>query len=132
MKKQLLLTAFLLVAALTSAQYNNSIRIEPLLLTDTTSIGQKIVLPQFEQFEVKMSKVTIPVGQQTGWHQHELPVFAYIIEGELTVELKDRKAVVFKKNDSFAEVIQTQHNGVNRGTTDVVLIAFYMGGKVKE
>jgi len=113
------------------AQYNKDVVLEPILKTDTTSIGQKIVYPNFANDEVSIVKVTLPPGKSTGWHKHTFPVFAYIMQGTLTVEIENRKSIQFSANSSFSEVINTLHNGINNGTDDVVLIAFFMGEKGK-
>jgi quercetin dioxygenase-like cupin family protein len=113
------------------AQYNNGIIIETVLKTDTTSIGQKIIYPNFQNYEVTISKITIASGQSTGWHKHTFPVFAYILKGNLTVELENNKTMQFPENSSFAEVLETFHNGINKGKENVVLIAFFLGEKGK-
>jgi quercetin dioxygenase-like cupin family protein len=113
------------------AQYNKEIKVETLLKTDTTSIGQKIVYPNFPSDEVTISKVTIPSGKSTGWHKHTIPVFAYVLKGNLTVELENKQLKQFPENTTFSEVINTFHNGINNGKVDVVLIAFYIGEKGK-
>ena len=66
-----------------------------------------------------------------GWHKHETPVFAYVLKGNLTVELEDDKTMLFPENSSFAEVINTFHNGMNQGNESVILIAFFLGEKGK-
>jgi quercetin dioxygenase-like cupin family protein len=130
MKKMLLLISVCL-SILVNAQYDSSIRLEPLLKTDTTSIGQKIQYPAFENAEVSISKITIPPGASTGWHLHTFPVFAYVEKGTLTVDVKGNKTLVFSKGQSFSEVINVLHNGSNRGTEDVVLFAVFLGEKGK-
>jgi quercetin dioxygenase-like cupin family protein len=114
-----------------SAQYNKDVEIKIILKTDTTSIGQKILYPDFKNDEVTMAKVTIPPGKSTGWHKHVFPVFGYVIQGTLTVEIENRKPVQYPVNSAFSEVINTLHNGVNNGNEDVILIAFFMGEKGK-
>lgn len=114
------------------AQYSKGIRIEPVLKTDTTTLGQKIIYPQFKESEITISKITIPPGESTGWHKHEFPVFAYVLKGVLTIETENNKMMRFSENASFAEVVNTFHNGINKGDEDVVLIAFFMGGKGKD
>src|ERR1035437_697903 len=114
-----------------SAQYNKDVEIKIILKTDTTSIGQKILYPDFKNDEVTMAKVTIPPGKSTGWHKHVFPVFGYVIQGTLTVEIENRKPVQYPVNSSFSEVINTLHNGVNNGKEDLILIAFFMGEKGK-
>ncbi len=120
-----------LICVSVDAQYNEGVRLEPILKTDTTSIGQRIVYPSFASDEVSVLKVTIPPGASTGWHKHVFPVFGYMIKGTLTVETKNGKSNEFTVGQAFSEVIDTLHNGVNNGKEDVVLIAFFMGEKGK-
>ena len=114
-----------------NAQYNKGVVLETILKTDTTSIGQKIVYPDFKNDEVSIVKVILPPGKSTGWHKHVFPVFAYVLQGTLTVEVENRKTMQFPVNSSFSEVLNTLHNGVNNGNEDVILIAFFMGEKGK-
>jgi len=113
------------------AQYNKGVVLETLLKTDTSSIGQKIVYPDFVNDEVSIVKVIIPPGKSTGWHRHGFPVFAYVIQGTLTIEVENHKTMQFQAGTSFPEVINTLHNGINNGKEDVILIAFFMGEKGK-
>lgn len=113
------------------AQYKPGIKLDKLLKTDSTSIGQKIIYPVTDSAEVTMVKVTIPPGKSTGWHLHNVPVFAYVLQGTLTVKLESGKTLDFPTNSTFAEVINLLHNGTNNGTDDLVLIAVYMGVKGK-
>ena len=130
--KKLILTAYIFIFSVHAyAQYDKDIIIEPLLKADTTSIGQKISYPQSQDAEVTILKVTIPPGRSTGWHKHEVPVFAYVLKGTLTVEMENGKVFQFPENSSFSEVQNTFHNGINKGSENVVLIAFYMGEKGK-
>lgn len=132
MKKALLSLLIVCIFCLPGcAQYQSEILVETLLKTDTTVIGQKIIYPQFENDEVTMSKVTIPQGKSTGWHKHSIPVFAYVLQGTLTVELENGTINTFSKNKGFSEVINTYHNGTNLEAQDVILIAFYLGEKGK-
>ena len=131
MKRVTLTIIALCICFVLKAQYNNEIKVESLLKTDTTSIGQKIIYPNFQSDEVTIAKVTIPPGKSTGWHKHTIPVFAYVLKGNLTVEIENKQTKQFPENTTFSEVINTFHNGINNGKVDVVLIAFYMGEKGK-
>lgn len=124
-----LTTIVIFLCLIGKSQYNREIKIETLLKTDTTSIGQRILYPNFKDDEVTISKITIPPGKSTGWHKHEVPVFAYVLQGTLTVEVENHKTLRFSEHSYFAEVINTFHNGTNREKEDVVLIAYYLGGK---
>ncbi|OIR04983.1 cupin domain protein [mine drainage metagenome] len=130
--KIILATFLLLFVSFTAkAQYSKDVLIEPVIKTDTTSIGQKIIYPNFLNDEVTILKVTIPPGKSTGWHKHLFPVFAYVMKGTLTVAIENNKTLQLHEGSSFAEVINTFHNGSNNGNENVVLIAFYMGEKGK-
>ena len=130
-RRIILLFAVVSIYFTVKSQYNKELILEPILKTDTTSIGQKIVYPSFANDEVTMLKITIPSGKSTGWHKHTFPVFAYVLQGTLTIEMEKRKALKFLPNTSFSEVINTFHNGINNGKENVVLIAFFIGEKGK-
>ena len=127
----LLLQVSVFLHASSQATYNKGLIVEQLLKTDTTALGQKIVYPVFQDDEITILKITVPPGESTGWHKHIIPVFAYVLEGTLTVELKENKTITLTTNSTFSEVRNTYHNGINKGTENVVLIAFYMGEKGK-
>lgn len=129
MKKYYFILLFCLIAIGLQAQYQDGVKVEKLLQTDTTVIGQKIAYPTFPNAEVTMCKVTIPPGKQTGWHKHEIPVFAYVVKGDLTVQLENGQEFRYSTNTTISEVFDTFHNGYNAEKEDVVLIAFYLGGK---
>jgi len=128
MKKVILVITAILISFVAASQYNNGITIQTVLKTDTTTIGQKIRYPQFENDQVTIAKVTLPPGESTGWHKHEIPVFAYVLKGTLTVEIENGKMMQFPENSSFSEVLNTFHNGSNKGNEELVLLAFYLGG----
>jgi quercetin dioxygenase-like cupin family protein len=129
MKKHFLALIFLIFLGLTAKSQYSGLIIKELLKTDTTSIGQKITYPEFADPAVTMLKITIPPGKSTGWHKHNIPVFAYVVKGTLTVELEDHREMKFKEESTFAEMRDTYHNGKNMEDSDLVLIAIYMGGK---
>lgn len=125
----LLFTFFFLTLLPAQQAYNKGVKVETMLKTDTTAIGQKIVFPSSANDEVTIAKVTLPPGTSTGWHKHARPVFAYVVSGVLKVRMQNGKVNEFLPSSTFAEMINTLHEGFNDTTTDVVLIAFYLGEK---
>jgi quercetin dioxygenase-like cupin family protein len=121
----------ILICLIAKSQYQGDLIVEQLLKTDTTRAGQGFVYPDPINDEITISKITILPGQSTGWHKHEYPVFAYVLKGNLTVELEDGQSIHFPENSTFAEIINTFHNGFNRGDEPVILLAFYLGEKGK-
>ena len=80
-----LFTFFFLTLLPAQQAYNKGVKVETLLKTDTTAIGQKIVFPSSANDEVTIAKVILPPGTSTGWHKHARPVFAYVVSGVLKV-----------------------------------------------
>lgn len=131
MKRCFLFFVALTAVLIAGAQYSGDIKIERLLKTDTTGAGQPIDYPNIANEEVSILKVTIPPGKSTGWHKHLFPVFAYVLQGTVTVQQEHGKKVRFSKNESIAESVNMYHIGTNEGKKPVVLIVFYMGEKDK-
>ena len=75
-----------------------------------------------------MLKITLPPGTSTGWHRHQIPLFAYILQGVLTVEHENGTYKQFEAGTAVAEMLDTFHQGINNGTEPVILIALYLGG----
>ena len=132
MKAYILPTILVMFCLYGKAQnYNNGVSVEIVQKTDTTSIGQQFVLPNLQNMEVTMAKVTLQPGKSTGWHKHNFAVFAYIAKGHLTVNFENGKTLQFAENSSIAEVVNTYHNGTNNGNEDAVLYVYYLGEKGK-
>ena len=115
-------------AALAENLYQNLLT--PLLQTGETSIGQPIVYPQGTP-NITAALVTMPPGRETGWHIHAVPLFAYVLEGELTVDYGEKGKKVYKAGQALVEALGTAHNGKNTGQVPMRLLAFYAGEKGK-
>jgi quercetin dioxygenase-like cupin family protein len=100
----------------------------PLLSTGTTIIGEPIAYPSGTP-KVTAAIVTVPPGKETGWHTHQVPLFAEILQGELTVDYGSKGVKTYKTGDSLLEAMNWPHNGMNKGTVPVKLLAVYMGAE---
>lgn len=125
----MLIGLLLTVPAEFSADYNSGVTAKVLTKTTVTGNGQKISYPQTEKAEVTAMTVEMAPGAETGWHKHPVPVYAYVVSGNLTVELEDRKQLAFKAGDAIIEVVNTLHNGRNSGSEPVRLAVFYLGAE---
>ena len=99
----------------------------PLLQGGQDILGASVEYPDGPA-NVTASIVTLPPGGETGWHEHEVPLFAHILEGELTVDYGTRGKKTYRAGDSFLEAMNWPHNGTSTGTVTMKLIAVYMGG----
>jgi Uncharacterized conserved protein, contains double-stranded beta-helix domain len=110
-----------------AAAYSSGVTTKILLQTQTDGAGAKLVYPTNAPAEVTAVFVEVAPGRQTNWHRHPVPCFAYMLEGELTVETADGEKKVFKAGDALAEVVDILHNGINAGPAPVRLVLFVIG-----
>lgn len=126
----LCLMGLLLIAASPfAADYNSGVSAKVLKKTSVTSNGQKITYPLTDKAEVTAMTVDLAPGAETGWHQHPVPVYAYVVSGTLSVELEDGQVFSFATGDAVIEVVNTLHNGKNQGSEPVKLAVFYLGAE---
>ena len=109
-----------------SSEFNERIQSQENLSTTKTWDGAPIHYPSGTA-KVTGAIHTIPPGVETGWHLHPVPCFAFVLEGELVVELKDGRTKNLKAGDILAEVIGTLHNGKNTGKVPLKIAIFYIG-----
>lgn len=125
------LTALLAVATQSIAEDQASRQYQnlptPLLHSGEDILGTPFGYPDGPA-KVTAAIVTLPPGGETGWHEHEVPLFAYVLEGELTVDYGTRGKRTFKAGDSLLEAVRWPHNGTNTGDVPMRLLAVYMGG----
>jgi quercetin dioxygenase-like cupin family protein len=100
----------------------------PLLSTGTNVVGETIVYPS-GQAHVTASIVTLAPGERTVVHKHGVPMFAYILEGEITVDYGDKGKRTYRPGDALMEAMDVAHFGENTGTQPMRLVAVYMGAK---
>jgi quercetin dioxygenase-like cupin family protein len=99
-----------------------------LLDTTKTIIGRQITYPAGTA-KVSASIITLKPGDERGWHEHQVPLFGYVLDGELTIDFGKLGTKVFRKGDAFVEALNTAHNGRNLGKEDVRLLAVFMGAE---
>ena len=102
--------------------------VTPLLDSGTTIIGDRIAYPPGTA-KITAAIVTVPPGGETGWHTHAVPLYAYMLDGSLTVDYGDKGTRTYNSGDSVLEAINWPHNGRNLGTVPVRLLAVYMGAE---
>lgn len=107
--------------------YNRAVKSKVVLIARTTADGRAIAYPVTTQPEVTVLTVELPPGAATGWHKHQVPVYAYLLAGTLNVELENGKTFSYQAGDAVVEVVGVYHNGINRGSEPVRLVVVYTG-----
>jgi quercetin dioxygenase-like cupin family protein len=112
-----------------AGEYNAGVQSNIILRAETMSNGEPIDYLDTDRPQVTVMTVDIAPGAGTGWHSHPMPVYAYVMAGQLTVEIERGKTAEFMEGDAIIEVVNLRHNGTNHGKVPVKLLVFYLGAK---
>ena len=102
--------------------------LDVLLSSGKTVIGQPIEYPEGPA-KITAAIVTMQPGQSTGWHRHDAPLIAYILEGQITVDYGPDGTRTYREGDSLIEAFETRHNGTNTGDGIVRILAVFAGAE---
>ena len=131
MRKYLVIIIVILILGVpniaVAGDYDSGVKATLILKTTTTTGNYPAKYLNTQVPEITAMKVEIKPGAETGWHSHAVPLYAYVLEGDLTVEIKGGNTYHFTAGDAIVEVVNIPHNGKNLGTTPVTLIVFYTG-----
>ncbi|WP_413204116.1 cupin domain-containing protein [Rhodospirillum sp. A1_3_36] len=96
-----------------------------LLKTSTHGDGVPLVYPTGTPL-ITSRITTFPPHSKTSVHRHLVPLYAYILEGELTIQPEGEPPRIFKKGDAFMETTGW-HYGENKTDKPLKLLAVYAG-----
>jgi quercetin dioxygenase-like cupin family protein len=98
-----------------------------LMATGATVTGEPIRYPAGAPARVTMLEIVLRPGQQTGWHIHPVPLVAYILDGELTVDYGPKGKRTYRKGDAFVEAMDETHDGRAGDGGPVRILAVVIG-----
>ncbi len=117
----------LLILAGTSYRAATREEATTLLSTGKTVLGQTFAYPTAAPAEVTVVIVTMLPGEETGWHKHDVPMFGWMLDGEITVDYGDKGTHIYRKGDALIEAVDVAHNGRNTGVGNARILAVFMG-----
>lgn len=126
---RLAVTAALMIVPVGTSHTQDYPTARPILSSGVTVTGEAIHYPTGSEAQVSAALLTIEPGQHTGRHRHGVPLFAYILAGDLTVDYGDKGIRHYKSGDGFLEAMNAPHDGYNAGTMPVSILVVYMGAK---
>jgi len=104
-------------------------RVETLLESRTTVLGQPIAYPTEGAARITAVIVTLAPGAETGRHRHRVPLYGHVLSGQVTIDYEGRGSKTFKAGDAFMEAVGTWHNGRNSGSEPLRILAVYLGAE---
>jgi quercetin dioxygenase-like cupin family protein len=102
---------------------------EQLLETGQTVLGQPLKYPADGLPQITAVIVTLAPSEKTKMHKHPVPLFGYVISGELEVQYEGMGTKRFAAGEGFMEAIDWWHKGKNIGDVPVRILAVYMGSE---
>ena len=93
----------------------------------TTVLEQAIRYPGPGPARISSAIITLAPGQSTGWHFHETPMYAYLLEGQLEVAYAGGVKKALAAGQALLEAIGTHHSGTNPGPGPVRILVVSMG-----
>ena len=82
-------------------------------------------------YALAVVRVDLPVGAREGRHQHPGTLIAQVQEGMMTLYYEGKGEVQFKPGETFHVAPGTIHEGMNKGTVPVRLLASFVFPKDK-
>jgi len=135
MRRYVLILIAVLLAAAVLAAANRAMAEDkgpvtaPLLSTGTTILGETLHYPTGGPAHVTAAIVTLAPGARTVLHRHGVPLFAYILEGEITVDYGDRGKRTYHQGDALMEAMDVPHFGADVGAAPVRILIVNMGAE---
>ena len=100
-----------------------------LLSTSKTVVGEEILYPVHGKAVITSVIVTLAPGEETMLHKHGVPMFAYILEGEITVDYGRDGKKTYRQGDALMKPMAVAHHGINSGGLPVKILAVYLGAE---
>lgn len=122
----LMVTGFCLAGA-SGAPAQDYANIQHLYVGDTSIVDEPILYPTEGKAEIRLAIITLLAGEETAWHRHDVPLFAYILKGELTVDYGEHGVRRYQAGTAYMEAMAATHRGRNHRNQPCRILAVFMG-----
>ena len=122
--RSLALLVLFIGAAVTAAALADTappVVVKTLITTDKTVLGQPLVLPKRDPVLI-VSTYDIAPGARLPRHEHPFSRYAYVLQGDLTVEFDGGLQKQYHAVDVIVEAVGSWHFGMNPGKVPVRLL----------
>lgn len=102
--------------------------VEILTETNETVLGQAFAYPQ-GRARITAALITVPPGAVLAPHLHPVPLFGYVLQGELVVNYGSEGELTYRKGDALIEAIDWPHQGRNGGHGILKILVVYAGAE---
>lgn len=89
---------------------------------------QEIVTEEVElpagTYKIRVVTATVDPQTAAGWHTHPSPVYVFVREGALTMEVEGKETAELTAGEATAEPLDARMRVLNRGDTPAELVVF--------
>lgn len=82
--------------------------------------------------EVRVVSVTVDPKTAAAWHTHPTPVYVYVTEGALTMEVEGKEARQIRSGEAVAEPLNARMRVLNEGDEPAKVVVFQISPSEKE
>ena len=108
------------------AKHNADISVKKIMDTEENIIGQKIVYPAGAA-HITSEVIDVPPKATIPLHEHLVPMYAYILEGEIEVDYGDKGIKTIKNGEAMIEAVNFPHEGINKTNKTAKVLVVYIG-----
>jgi quercetin dioxygenase-like cupin family protein len=102
--------------------------VETLIETDLTVLDQEFAYPEGIA-KITAAIVSLPPGGVLAPHLHTVPLFGYILQGELIGDYGSEGEIAYRKGDALVEAIDWPHQGRTGGRGVMKILVVYAGAE---
>lgn len=104
---------------------------QAVLKSTKTADGDALALPQTKNAEIVSVIGTIERGGRTPRHQHPIPVYVYVLTGELEVRTEGHGPRHYKAGQAFMESVNRWHQAFNKADGETKILVVFIGEEGK-
>jgi quercetin dioxygenase-like cupin family protein len=104
---------------------------QPLLKSGVTRDKQQLAYPRTDKPEIISVIGTIQAGGRTPLHEHPVPTYVYILEGEVELQSEGGKPHRYKAGEAYIEALNHKHQLFNKGSKPAKLLVVFVGEEGK-
>ncbi len=101
---------------------------ETILDARTDTVGAPVRYPAGTA-RIRSYVLTMVPGQETGWHRHDVPLYARMLDGQIEVDYGGGTVKGYRAGDTFLEAMDRYHNGRVVGAETVRILVVFMGAE---
>lgn len=98
-----------------------------LLKTGETRDKQPIVYPKTDKPEIISVIGTIQGGGRTPLHEHPVPTYVYVLEGEVELQSEGGQPQLYKTGEAYIEALNKKHQLFNKSSAPAKVLVVFVG-----